>query len=105
MLNSTEIRAQVQQYTFEFLQIDLGFCLMLCDLAQHRKSPQADSSQVLIKGEEGYATISELLRQLEIPAQRNEIARGLHKLRGRLDRFQSYIQSQGNPGNQSHSNT
>jgi hypothetical protein len=87
MLKFADLFAKGQQAQVDFLRTDLALCHTFADLAktEFEINDPAGVQQAFSKAEDGYATMSRLLRLLHNPTHREEIEQGLRDLRTRLD--------------------
>ncbi len=86
----SELHAKTQRDRIDFLQTDLALCFTFMDLADTELGSMKDRDaalRVMGKAEEGHATISHLLLNVDDGPQKDTIQEQLAQLRARLDSF------------------
>ncbi len=92
--NPSELHAKAEQNRLNFLLTDLALCFTFADLVRTELTmgDREAAQRVLAKAEDGYATITRFLPEVENAEQQEEVRRKLNDLRTTLDGIQHELQ-------------
>lgn len=97
----SELFAKADKSRLDFLRTDLALCFTFSDLVitELRMGESEAAKRVLAKAEQGYDSISWLLRRVDDGPDKEAIGRGLGDLRVKLNLLHQRVNMEsGNPG-------